>query len=140
MAKANLKGAVMPSDLAVETLIDKGKKQGFLRPTDILACFPHVELDPDQLFRIFSVFGDMGIEVTDREIAAPLQKPQILRVVGIGRPPTAEQAEAMARAIKAGDHDTWKRILATVSVEEVDAILDLTGGWPGRLEMRHGQG
>src|SRR6184192_1107750 len=133
MAKANLKGAVMPADLAVETLIDKGKKQGFLRPTDILACFPHVELDPDQLFRIFSVFGDRGI-------AAPVQEPQILRVVGIGRPPTAEQAEAMAKAIKAGDHDTWKRILATVGVEEVDAILDLTDGWPGRLEMRHGQG
>src|SRR5437016_13414735 len=68
MAKANLKGAVMPADLAVETLIDKGKKQGFLRPTDILACFPHVELDPDQLFRIFSVFGDMGVEVSDGEM------------------------------------------------------------------------
>src|SRR5437879_13147217 len=100
MAKANLKGAVMPADLAVETLIYKGKKQGFLRPTDILACFPHVELDPDQLFRIFSVFGDMGIEVTDRENAAPGQEPQIQRVVGTGRPPSAEQAEDMAQALQ----------------------------------------
>ncbi|SRR5258708_11774682 len=140
MAQANLKGAVMPADLGVETLIDKGKKQGFLRPNDILACFPHVELDSDQLFRIFNVFGDMGIEVTDREIAAPVRKPQTLRVLGIARPPTAEQAEALVKAIKAGDHDTRHRILAAVSVEEVDAILDLTEGWPGRLEMRHGQG
>src|SRR5207248_6814693 len=98
MAKANLKGAVMPADLAVETLIDKGKKQGFLRPTDILACFPHVELDPDQLFRIFSVFGDMGIEVSDGEIAAPVQEPQNLRLMGTGRPPASEQADATARA------------------------------------------
>src|SRR6266853_2071010 len=145
MAKANLKdaptpkGAVMPADLAVETLIDKGKKQGFLRPTDILACFPHVELDPDQLFRIFNVFRDMGIEITDGEVAPPVEKPQTVRVVGILRP-TAEQAVAIAKAIKAGDHDTWKRILAAARVEEVDEILDLTEGWPERLEMRHGQG
>src|SRR5438067_12645073 len=67
MGNAKLKRAVMPMVLAVETLIVKGKKQGFLRPADILACFPHVELDPDQLFRIFNVFRDMGVEVSDGE-------------------------------------------------------------------------
>src|SRR5919206_265605 len=56
-----------PMVLAAEALIVKGKEQGFLSPDDILAGFPEVELDPDQLFRIFNVFRDMGIEVSDGE-------------------------------------------------------------------------
>src|SRR2546428_5551979 len=84
MAKANLKDAPTtkkapppgggklkrsedPMVLAAEALIVKGKEQGFLSPDDILAGFPDVELDPDQLFRIFNVFRDMGIEVSDGE-------------------------------------------------------------------------
>jgi RNA polymerase primary sigma factor len=67
MAKANLKGAPAPVAPAVEALIVKGKEQGFLRLDDILAGFPDVELNPDQLFRIFDVFRDMGIEVGDGE-------------------------------------------------------------------------
>src|SRR6266480_255405 len=82
MAKANLKDAPTPKKapppgggklkrsedpmvLAAEALIVKGKEQGFLSPDDILAGFPDVELDPDQLFRIFNVFRDMGVEVSD---------------------------------------------------------------------------
>src|SRR5438445_12539406 len=112
MAKANLKGAVMPADLAVETLIDKGKKQGFLRPTDILACFPHVELDPDQLFRIFSVFGDMGIEVSDRENDAPEEVPKNLQVMGMGQAPTADPADDTVKANKTEDEQRWQSTLA----------------------------
>src|SRR5260370_25720734 len=85
MARANLKDAPTPKKapppgggkpprrsedpmvLAAEALIVKGKEQGFLSPDDILAGFPDVELDPDQLFRIFNVFRDMGIEVSDGE-------------------------------------------------------------------------
>src|SRR5947199_5939731 len=84
MAKANLKDAPTPKKaaapgggklkrsedpmvLAAEALIVKGKEQGFLSPDDILAGFPDVELDPDQLFRIFNVFRDMGVEVSDGE-------------------------------------------------------------------------
>src|ERR671934_247513 len=84
MARADLKDAPLPKKvpappggkprraedpmvLAAEALIVKGKEQGFLSPDDILAGFPDVELDPDQLFRIFNVFRDMGIEVSDGE-------------------------------------------------------------------------
>src|SRR5438876_11366659 len=102
MAKANLKGAVMPADLAVETLIDKGKKQGFLRPTDILACFPHVELDPDQLFRIFSVFGDMGVEVSDGEMDSAEDVQQNEDLMATSQPTTAEPADDMVRANRRG--------------------------------------
>src|SRR5438309_516579 len=58
-----LKRAEDPMVLAAEALIVKGKEQGFLSPDDILAGFPDVELDPDQLFRIFNVFreGNMGL-------------------------------------------------------------------------------
>ena len=133
MARVNVKDAPAPMLLAAEALIVKGKKQGFLSPDDILAGFPDVELDPDQLFRIVDTFRDMGIEVTDGEIAAPVRKPQTetIRVVGIAHL-TAEQCVALAKAIKTGDHDTRHKILEAATVEEVDEILDLTEG-PGRL-------
>jgi RNA polymerase primary sigma factor len=67
MAKANGKDVPTLVAPAVEALIVKGKEQGFLRPDDILAGFPDVELDPDQLFRLFDVFRDMGIKVGDGE-------------------------------------------------------------------------
>src|SRR5439155_22488805 len=84
MAKANLKDAPTPKKapppgggklkrsedpmvLAAEALIVKGKEQRFLSPDDILAGFPDVELDPEQLFRTFNVFRDMGVEVSDEE-------------------------------------------------------------------------
>src|SRR5438067_13309740 len=120
MGNAKLKRAVMPMVLAVETLIVKGKKQGFLRPADILACFPHVELDPDQLFRIFNVFGDMGVEVTEREMDAEVQEPMDQRVMGTSRPPEAEQPEATAKAIKNDDQDAWQRMVATEGSEDVE--------------------
>src|SRR6202165_6074037 len=64
---AKLKRAEDPMVLAAEALIVKGKEQGFLSPDDILAGFPDVELDPDLIFRIFTVFRDMGLEVSDGE-------------------------------------------------------------------------
>jgi len=50
---------------AAETLIVKGKDHGFLTPDDILASFPEIDAEPDLLERIFQVFREMGIEVTD---------------------------------------------------------------------------
>jgi len=50
---------------AAETLIVRGKEQGYLTPDDILQAFPEIEAEPDHLERIFSVFREMGIEVTD---------------------------------------------------------------------------
>src|SRR5437764_15440194 len=64
-ANAKLKRAEDPMVLAAEALIVKGKEQGFVSPDDVLAGFPELQLDPEQLFRIFNVFRDMGIEVSD---------------------------------------------------------------------------
>jgi RNA polymerase primary sigma factor len=50
-----------------EQLIVKGKKQGYLTPDDILQGFPEIDAEPDQIFRIFGAFKEIGIEVTDGE-------------------------------------------------------------------------
>src|SRR3989440_12063948 len=147
MAKANLKDAPAPKKvtpagklkrsedpmvLAAEGLIVRGKEQGFLSPDDILAGFIDVELDPDQLFRIFNVFRDMGIEVSDGEkdfeeiveidddlIAAvevmdsvSLDDPVRMYLKEIGRVALlkAEQEVTLAKAIEAGDEDSKHKL------------------------------
>ncbi len=50
-----------------EQLIVKGKEQGYLTPDDILQGFPEIDAEPDQIFRIFATFKEIGIEVTDGE-------------------------------------------------------------------------
>src|SRR6266849_976843 len=50
-----------------EQLIVRGKEQGYLTPDDILQGFPEIEGEPDQIFRIFAAFKEIGIEVTDGE-------------------------------------------------------------------------
>src|ERR1700732_4734755 len=149
MAKANLKEAPTtkkapppgggklkrsedPMVLAAEALIVKGKEQGFLSPDDILAGFPDVELDPDQLFRIFNVFRDMGIEVSDGEKdfeevveidddliatieamdSVSLDDPVRMYLKEIGRVALlkAEQEVTLAKAIEAGDDDAKHKL------------------------------
>jgi RNA polymerase primary sigma factor len=50
-----------------EQLIAMGKEQGYLTPDDILQGFPEIDAEPDQIFRIFAAFKEIGIEVTDGE-------------------------------------------------------------------------
>src|SRR5579864_246993 len=50
-----------------ERLIVKGKEQGYLTPDEILQGFPEIDAEPDQIFRIFAIFKEIGIEVTDGE-------------------------------------------------------------------------
>src|SRR5947209_2696231 len=50
-----------------EQLIVKAKEQGYLTPNDILQGFPEIDAEPDQIFRIFAAFKEIGIEVTDGE-------------------------------------------------------------------------
>jgi RNA polymerase primary sigma factor len=50
---------------AAEALIIKGKDHGYLTPDDIPAAFPEIDVEPDHLERIFHVFREMGIEVSD---------------------------------------------------------------------------
>src|SRR5213592_3548616 len=160
MAKANLKDAPTPKNapppggaklkrsedpmvLAAEALIVKGKEQGFLSPDDILAGFPDVELDPEQLFRIFNVFRDMGVEVSDGEKdfeevveidddlistieamdSVSLDDPVRMYLKEIGRVSLlkAEQEVTLAKAIEAGD-DNAKHKLTEANLRLVVSI------------------
>jgi RNA polymerase primary sigma factor len=47
-----------------EQLIVKGKEQGSLTPNDIMQGFPEID-EPDQIFRIFAAFKEIGIELID---------------------------------------------------------------------------
>jgi RNA polymerase primary sigma factor len=50
-----------------EQLIVKGKELGYLTPDGILRGFPEIDAEPDQIFRIFAAFKEIGIDVTDGE-------------------------------------------------------------------------
>jgi RNA polymerase primary sigma factor len=52
---------------AAEILIILGKEQGRLPPDDVLQGLPVIEAEPDQLERVFEVFREMGIEVSDSD-------------------------------------------------------------------------
>ncbi len=106
---------------AAEALIVKGKEQGVLSPDDIIAGFPNVELEPDDLIRISNAFRDMGIKVSDSEEAAEsedeliaeaealdslsLDDPVRMYLKEIGRVALlkADQEVNLARAIEASD-------------------------------------
>ena len=48
-------------------LIIKGKEQGYLTPDEILLGFADIDAEPEQIFRIFAAFKEIGIDVTDGE-------------------------------------------------------------------------
>jgi RNA polymerase primary sigma factor len=50
---------------AAEILIIRGKEQGHLTPDDVLQGLPVAEAEPAQLERVFLVFREMGIEISD---------------------------------------------------------------------------
>src|SRR5499427_7851229 len=50
-----------------EALIVRGKEQGSLTPDEILEGFPELRAEPDDLFRVFRAFEEMGIVVSDAE-------------------------------------------------------------------------
>ena len=62
-------GSTLEEELtqAAEALIVKGKEHGYLTLDDILESFPETEAEPDQVFRIFAAFKEIGIEVADGE-------------------------------------------------------------------------
>ncbi len=114
---------------AAEQLILKGKEQGFLTPNEILEPFPELDADPDQLERLFALFREMGIAVTDsdkefeaEEIddemlaadadAVSLDDPVRMYLKEIGRVSLlkAEDEVYLAKLIEQGDEDAKHRL------------------------------
>jgi RNA polymerase primary sigma factor len=52
---------------AAEILIVRGKEQGRLSPDDVLQGLPATEAEPDQLERVFQVFREIGIAISDSD-------------------------------------------------------------------------
>ena len=50
-----------------EALIVRGREQGYLTPDEVLDGLPEIEGEPDDLFRVFRAFEEMGIAVSDAE-------------------------------------------------------------------------
>jgi RNA polymerase primary sigma factor len=118
--------------LGAEALIIKGKDQGFLTPDDILTAFTGIDAEPDQLFRIFNAFKEMGIEVSDEgkdfeEVAEidddMIQQVEVMEAVSLDDPVRmylkeigrvallkAEQEVEYAKAIEAGSGDAKHRL------------------------------
>jgi RNA polymerase primary sigma factor len=118
--------------IIAEALIIKGKDQGFLTPDDILAGFVGIDAEPDQLFRIFNTFREIGIEVSDdgkdfEEVAEidddMIQQVEVMEAVSLDDPVRmylkeigrvallkAEQEVEYAKAIEAGSGDAKHRL------------------------------
>ena len=118
--------------LIAEVLVIKGKDQGFLTPDDILAGFVGIDAEPDQLFRIFNTFREIGIEVSDdgkdfEEVAEidddMIQQVEVMEAVSLDDPVRmylkeigrvallkAEQEVEYAKAIEAGSGDAKHRL------------------------------
>ncbi|MGH7612176.1 MAG: sigma-70 family RNA polymerase sigma factor, partial [Candidatus Dormibacteria bacterium] len=112
-----------------EQLILKGKEQGFLTPNEILDPFPELDADPDQMERLFALFREMGIAVSDsdkdfdseesdEDILAPeadavsLDDPVRMYLKEIGRVSLlkAEDEVYLAKLIEQGDEDAKHRL------------------------------
>jgi RNA polymerase primary sigma factor len=65
---------------AIEQLLSLGREQGFLTYDDILAIFPEVETNLEQLEELFSTLFELGITVSEageERVTAQVEKPSV---------------------------------------------------------------
>ncbi len=124
----------------VNTLMEKGKTKGTLVSQEITDSFDDVEMDADQMDKLFELFEEAGIEVVDDEkdtadvdsekedVTAvsdnvSIDDPVRMYLKEIGKVPllTVEEEVELAKRVEAGDEDA-KRDLAEANLRLVVSI------------------
>jgi RNA polymerase primary sigma factor len=132
----------LPAIEGLAELLKKGKKRGSLTYTEIMDALQNVELDADQIDRIYAALAEAGIEVVDEggppeALAEPVPEeldltvpegvaiddPVRMYLKEIGRVPllTPEEEIELAKRIEKGDLEA-KRRLAEANLRLVVSI------------------
>jgi len=126
----------------LKELIEKGKSKGMLTYKEIMDAFEEIELDPDQIDKIYETVENMGIDIVgdleedvediqineeDLDLSVPegisIDDPVRMYLKEIGKVPllTADEEIELARRMEEGDNEA-KRRLAEANLRLVVSI------------------
>jgi len=142
--------------LVAEGLIVKGREQSYLTPDDIVQAFPEMESEANQLFRVFEIFSQMGIEVVDGDTdfekvgevddelrsdipfsdSVPFDDPVGMYLKEIGRVSllTAAEEVELAKAIEAGGAAAALSLLTSPKKDAFEHLPLIDQAFPEAIE------